>query len=86
MVKSPSSESSAPPPTPRAFASKEANTKPGRELALAILFCDLRNFTPLTERHLPYDVVHLLNRHFEAVGEPILTTTATSTCTLATRW
>jgi len=51
---------------------EEANTQPGRELALATMFCDLRNFTPLTERHLPYDVVHLLNRHFEAVGEPIL--------------
>ena len=51
---------------------EEANTQPGRELALATVFCDLRNFTPLTERNLPYDVVHLLNRHFETVGEPIL--------------
>jgi adenylate cyclase len=51
---------------------EEANTQPGRELMLAIMFCDLRNFTPLMEQHLPHDVVHLLNRHFEAVGEPIL--------------
>jgi class 3 adenylate cyclase/hemoglobin-like flavoprotein len=51
---------------------EESNLQRGRELSLAIMFCDLRGFTPLTERHLPYDVVHLLNRYFEAVGEPIL--------------
>jgi ferredoxin len=34
---------------------EEANTQRGRELTLAILFCDLRNFTSLTERHLPHD-------------------------------
>jgi class 3 adenylate cyclase/hemoglobin-like flavoprotein len=51
---------------------EESGLERGRELSLATLFCDLRGFTPLTERHLPYDVVHLLNRYFEAVGEPIL--------------
>ncbi len=42
------------------------------ERHLAILFCDMRNFTPFAERHLPYDVVHVLNRFFGVLGEPIL--------------
>jgi class 3 adenylate cyclase/hemoglobin-like flavoprotein len=42
------------------------------ELSLAILFCDIRNFTPFVERQLPYDVVHMLNRFFTDLGEPIL--------------
>src|SRR3954452_6563683 len=51
---------------------EESGLQRGREVALVTLFCDLRGFTPLTESYLPYDVVHLLNRYFEAVGEPIL--------------
>jgi len=51
---------------------EEYGLKRGREVTLVTLFCDLRGFTPLTEGHLPYDVVHLLNRYFEAVGEAIL--------------
>jgi class 3 adenylate cyclase/hemoglobin-like flavoprotein len=50
----------------------EERLEQAREVSLVTLFCDLRGFTPLAERHLPYDVVHLLNRYFEAVGEPIL--------------
>src|SRR3954453_19389799 len=51
---------------------EESGLQRGREVALVTLFCDLRGFTPLTEGYLAYDVVHLLNRYFEAVGEPIL--------------
>src|SRR3954451_13256216 len=51
---------------------EESGLQRGREVSLVTLFCDLRGFTPLTESYLPYDVVHLLNRYFEAVGEPIL--------------
>jgi adenylate cyclase len=51
---------------------EESGLQHGREVSLVTLFCDLRNFTPLTEAHLAYDVVHLLNRYFEAVGEAIL--------------
>lgn len=36
-----------------------------------MLFADLRQFTTLAERRLPYDVVFLLNRYFEAVGGAI---------------
>lgn len=45
----------------------------GREQELAVLFADLRGFTRLTEHRLPYDVVFLLNRYFEAVGTAIAT-------------
>lgn len=38
----------------------------GEERDVTILFCDIRSFTPLAERLLPYDVIHLLNRfHFD---------------------
>jgi adenylate cyclase len=40
----------------------------GQERELCVLFADLRGFTSLSERRLPYDVVFLLNRYFEAVG------------------
>jgi adenylate cyclase len=43
----------------------------GRELTVAVLFADLRAFTRLAERKLPYDVVFILNRYFEAVGGAI---------------
>ncbi|KLK93876.1 adenylate cyclase [Microvirga vignae] len=41
----------------------------GQEREIAILFCDLRGFTSLAERHLPFDTVFILNRYFEMVGE-----------------
>jgi adenylate cyclase len=40
----------------------------GEERHLAILFADVRNFTAFAEAHLPYDVVHVLNRYFSRVG------------------
>jgi len=40
----------------------------GEEREIAVLFADLRGFTRLAERKLPYDVVFILNRYFEAVG------------------
>ncbi len=43
-----------------------------KERDLVILFSDVRSFTPFSERHLPYDVVHILNRYFLAMGEAIL--------------
>lgn len=38
--------------------------KVGEERRVAILFADLRHFTAFSERVLPYDVVHVLNRFF----------------------
>ena len=35
-------------------------------------FCDIRDFTPFVDVHLAYDVVHILDRFFKAVGDAIL--------------
>jgi adenylate cyclase len=43
----------------------------GQERMVAALFCDLRGFTQLSERKLPYDVVFLLNRYFAVVGAAV---------------
>ena len=48
-----------------------ANAAPrsvGEERLLAILFSDIRDFTAFSEAHLPYDVIHALNRYFNRVG------------------
>jgi adenylate cyclase len=39
-------------------------TASGIEKKLTILFADIREFTSFSERQLPYDVVHMLNRYF----------------------
>ena len=43
----------------------------GVEQEVAVLFADLRGFTRMAERRLPYDVVYVLNRYFQAVGSAI---------------
>lgn len=45
----------------------------GEEIRVAILFSDIRGFTPFSEALLPYDVIHVLNRYFETVGTAIVT-------------
>lgn len=59
--------------TPRIAAHHafDPDARHGREQELAVLFADLRGFTRLSEHRLPYDVVFLLNRYFEAVGTAI---------------
>ena len=42
-----------------------------QERPLAVLFSDIRSFTSFSERHLPYDIVHILNRYFLSMGEAI---------------
>jgi len=44
----------------------------GEEKRVAIMFCDVRNFTGFAARHLPHDVIHVLNRFLHAVCEPVL--------------
>lgn len=44
----------------------------GQERRLAILFLDMRGFTARTTGQLPYDVVFLLNRFFDAIVPPIV--------------
>lgn len=43
----------------------------GQEREIAILFADIRAFTRLSEKKLPYDVVFLLNRYFDAMGSAV---------------
>lgn len=54
---------------PADVALTDARTQPvpvGDEKEIAVLFCDIRSFTPLAESLLPYDVIHLLNRfHYD---------------------
>ncbi|TDK41273.1 adenylate/guanylate cyclase domain-containing protein [Antarcticimicrobium luteum] len=49
-----------------------AHASHGQERRLAILFLDMRGFTARTAGQLPYDVVFLLNRFFDAIVPPIL--------------
>jgi class 3 adenylate cyclase/hemoglobin-like flavoprotein len=44
----------------------------GKELDLAVLFSDIRDFTAYSEQNLPYDVVHMLNRYFTVAAESVL--------------
>ena len=43
----------------------------GEERELVILFADIRGFTTLSEKKLPYDVVFVLNRYFAAMGRAV---------------
>ncbi|MEW6525034.1 MAG: adenylate/guanylate cyclase domain-containing protein [Spirochaetota bacterium] len=43
----------------------------GREADVTILFSDIRSFTAFSEKALPYDVIHILNRYFETIGSII---------------
>lgn len=45
----------------------------GVEKPLAVMFLDLRDFTELSSRRLPYDVVFILNEFFAAAGRAIET-------------
>jgi class 3 adenylate cyclase/hemoglobin-like flavoprotein len=44
----------------------------GHEASLAVMFCDIGDFTTFAAAHLPYDVVHLLNRYYTVIGEAVL--------------
>ena len=46
---------------------RRAHASTGEERRLAILFLDMRGFTARTTGQLPYDVVFLLNRFFDAI-------------------
>jgi adenylate cyclase len=48
---------------------EDATANPvGKEKKLAILFSDIRGFTPFAESLLPYDVIYVLNRYFQKMG------------------
>jgi adenylate cyclase len=43
----------------------------GEERTLAVMFVDLRGFTALSEKQLPFDVVFLLNRYCRSLGQAV---------------
>ncbi|MDX1318995.1 MAG: adenylate/guanylate cyclase domain-containing protein, partial [Oceanospirillum sp.] len=43
-----------------------------RSQKVAILFCDIRNFTEFSQQHLPYDIAHMLNRYFHAMEQVVI--------------
>jgi adenylate cyclase len=47
------------------------NGQVGREVFIAVMFADIRDFTPLAEGLPAYDIVHLLNRYYAAAGRVI---------------
>ncbi len=44
----------------------------GEELMVTVLFCDIRNFTTISEKLSAHEVVEMLNSYFARVCEPIL--------------
>jgi len=45
---------------------------PPREKSVVVLVCDVRSFTEISAKQLPFDVVHILNEYFEGICEPFL--------------
>jgi adenylate cyclase len=52
-------------------AELEESDSAGVEKSLVVMFVDLRDFTRLSEKRLPYDVVYVLNEFFAVVGGAI---------------
>lgn len=48
------------------------NGSSGREEKIAVMFTDVRGFTSFSEKTLPYDVIHILNRYFHKMGAAVL--------------
>lgn len=53
------------------LAPDSAGAKVGEERPYAILFTDLRGFTSFSEHRPPFDVMHVLGRHFLAMGRVV---------------
>ena len=60
-----------PPDAQPADAYRGTTLAVGEERMMVIMFVDLRGFTALSEKRLPFDVVFLLNRYFRAVGQSV---------------
>ncbi len=50
----------------------EAAEADGIERTMTVMFLDLRGFTALSEKRLPYDVVYILNRFFAHAGAAVV--------------
>ncbi|MGE0256506.1 MAG: adenylate/guanylate cyclase domain-containing protein [Alphaproteobacteria bacterium] len=60
-----------PPQAGPATGFRQVTASQGQEREIAVLFADIRGFTALSEKKLPYDVVFILNRYFRSMGEAI---------------
>ncbi|HRG45379.1 MAG TPA: adenylate/guanylate cyclase domain-containing protein [Leptospiraceae bacterium] len=54
------------------IAISEKGETTGREKKVAVLFSDIRGFTTFSEKALPYDSIHILNRYFNRMGLAVL--------------
>jgi adenylate cyclase len=50
---------------------RNKGTPIGEELPVAVLFADIRGFTPFSQAVLPYDVIHELQRHLHLVTRAV---------------
>jgi len=54
------------------LTTEDRGTLCGREEEIVVMFVDLRGFTAISEKLLPYDTVYLLNQYFKIAGEAIV--------------
>jgi PAS domain S-box-containing protein len=55
----------------KGLTQKEEDIRSGEILNAALLFCDIRGFTPIAEKLSPNQVVHLLNIYYSGMSEVI---------------
>jgi adenylate cyclase len=56
---------------PRAPLAGAADWGAPAEREIVVLFADLRGWTSISERQLPFDLVYVLDRYFEAIGDAV---------------
>lgn len=57
----------------RLFHPTDDDVRPrATERSVVALVCDIRSFTHIADKQLPFDVVHILNQYFEGICEPFL--------------
>ena len=60
-----------PPFAHAADGARRVDLTEGGEREIAVMFADIRGFTALAEGRLPYDIVFILNRYFDAMGRAV---------------
>lgn len=55
----------------KALSEKTESIFEGEQIDIAVMFCDIRDFTPLSERISPNEVVALLNSYYSHMNEVI---------------
>lgn len=55
----------------KALKQKDEEIRSGEMLDAALLFCDIRSFTPIAERLSPNEVVYMLNTYYSMMSEVI---------------